>query len=83
MSDYVIVTQATAPRAAEGIDMSAEKLTHFAPTKRRVSIRDPMCGYAKLGDDVTRDSAQCTCAECLHWLDVVHFSKRLNDSHIK
>ena len=63
--------------------MSTEKLTHFAPTERRVSIRDPMCGYAKPGDDVTRDSAQCTCAECLHWLDVVHFSKRLNDSHIK
>ena len=59
--------------------MSTEKLTHFAPTKRRVSIRDPMCGYAKPGDDVTRDPTDCTCEGCLDWIGPLQKSDKRND----
>lgn len=41
---------------------------HFAPTERRMRLRDPMCGYVAPNDEICTDPKLCTCPECLDWI---------------
>lgn len=41
---------------------------HFAPTEKRQSQLDPMCGYVAPSDEICTDANLCTCPECLDWI---------------
>jgi hypothetical protein len=48
---------------------------HYAPTEKRLRIKDPMCGYVPPGDEICRDPNLCTCPECLDWIKPDHDSQ--------
>jgi hypothetical protein len=45
---------------------------HYAPTSRRLKIKDPVCGYVALDDEICMDPTLCTCPECLDWIRPDH-----------
>lgn len=53
-------------------NQAKEKVTHFAPTKKKLDQSDPMCGYVGTGHLVSMDPAKCNCVECLDWIRPNH-----------
>jgi hypothetical protein len=44
------------------------KVVHYAPSDKMLRVRQPMCGYAGPNDGISRDTKECTCPECLGWM---------------
>jgi hypothetical protein len=41
---------------------------HYAPNKRRLEGRIPICGYMNDIDEISIFPKLCTCPECLDWI---------------
>jgi len=49
--------------------LTADDVTHFVPSEKAERQQNPMCGYVGPNDKVSRDPRDCTCRECLDWIE--------------
>lgn len=45
---------------------------HYAPNKKRLELKVPMCGYMAPDDEISIVPRLCTCPECLDWIRPEH-----------